>query len=57
MEDDKLKTEIKSLTEEIIKFFPKFFGDFKDYQYGNGTNAEKDIKRIFNKAKRLNTKL
>lgn len=44
---------INNLTDDIIKYFPKFFDDFSDFEYGTGINAGKDFKKIFNKAKKL----
>ena len=41
------------LADLVIKYFPLFFGDFKDWQYGNGKSMERDIKRIYRKAKKL----
>lgn len=41
-----------TLEDDILKVFPKFFGDFKNWEYGNGTDAGKDFKRIYNKAKK-----
>lgn len=45
--------ELKAIVDDILKVFPKFFDDFKNWEYGNGTDAGKDFKRIYNKAKRL----
>jgi hypothetical protein len=46
--------DVEKLTNDIIKYFPKFFYDFTNWEYFNGVDAGKDFKRIFNKAKRLN---
>lgn len=46
--------DVEKLTSDIIKYFPKFFNDFEGWQYGNGSDASKDFKRVFNKAKKLN---
>jgi len=46
--------DVEKLTNDIIKYFPKFFDDFTNFEYGNGVNAGKDFKKIFNKAKKLN---
>ena len=48
-------TDVETLTNDILKYFPKFFDDFENWEYGNGKNAGKDFKKIFNKAKRLNS--
>lgn len=56
--NDYIKSALKDeddLAEDILKVFPKFFGDFKDWQYGNGTDAGKDFERIYNKALRGKT--
>ena len=47
-------SDVEKLTNDIIKYFPKFFDDFKNWEYGTGYDAGKDFKKIFNKAKRLN---
>lgn len=47
-------SDVEKLTKDIIKYFPKFFDDFKNWEYGTGYDAGKDFKKIFNKAKRLN---
>ena len=54
--DNKTEKDIQKLLNEIIKFFPMFFGDFSSWEYGNGTDATKDIKRIYNRALRVNKK-
>jgi hypothetical protein len=46
--------DLEKLTNDILKYFPKFFGDFTNWEYGTGRDAGKDFKKIFNKAKRLN---
>ncbi len=45
--------EIQKLCEDIEKVFPKFFDNFENWEYGNGTNAGKDFKRIFNRSRRI----
>ena len=47
-------TDVNKLTSDIIKYFPKFFDDFTNFEYGTGADAGKDFKKIFNKAKKLN---
>jgi len=47
----------EKLSDDIIKYFPKFFDDFTNFEYGTGRDAGKDFKKIFNKAKRLKTKI
>lgn len=49
-----LIADVKKLTNDILKCFPKFFDDFEGWQYGTGKDASKDFKRIFNKAKKIN---
>lgn len=51
---DSFISDVESLTRDIMKYFPKFFDDFTNFEYGNGVDAGKDFKKIFNKAKRLN---
>jgi len=46
--------DVEKLTNDIIKYFPKFFGDFTNFEYGTGFDAGNDFKKIFNKAKKLN---
>lgn len=46
--------DVQKLTNDIIKYFPKFFDDFKNWEYGTGVDAGEDFKKIFNTAKRLN---
>ena len=47
-------SDVEKLTNAIIKYFPKFFDDFTNFEYGTGVDAGKDFKKIFNKAKKLN---
>ena len=47
-------SDVEKLTNDIIKYFPKFFDDFTNFEYSTGVDAGKDFKKIFNKAKRLN---
>lgn len=47
-------SDVEKLTNDILKYFPKFFDDFKNWEYGTGHDAGKDFKKIFNKAKKLN---
>jgi hypothetical protein len=47
-------SDVEKLTNDIIKYFPKFFDDFTNFEYGTGVDAGKDFKKIFNKAKKLN---
>lgn len=47
-------SDVEKLTNDILKYFPKFFDDFTNFEYGTGVDAGKDFKKIFNKAKRLN---
>lgn len=44
------------LCDQILKVFPKFFDDFLGWKYGNGKDAGKDFKRIYNIAKKIKTK-
>ncbi len=46
-------SDVEKLTNDIIKYFPKFFDDFTNFEYGTGVDAGKDFKKIFNKAKKL----
>lgn len=46
--------DVEKLTNDIIKYFPKFFDNFTNFEYGTGVDAGKDFKKIFNRAKRLN---
>jgi hypothetical protein len=50
-------SDAENLTSDIEKYFPKFFDDFTNFEYGTGVDAGKDFKKIFNKAKRLKTKI
>lgn len=52
---DSFISDVDKLTNDIIKYFPKFFDDFTNFEYGTGVDAGKDFKKIFNKAKKLNT--
>jgi hypothetical protein len=45
--------EINKLVDEIIKYLPKFFDDFKNWEYGTGSNAGRDFKRMYNRAKKI----
>ena len=45
--------QIESLVNDILKYFPKFFDNFKGWEYGNGANAGKDFERIFDKALKI----
>lgn len=47
-------SDVEKLTNDIIKYFPKFFDDFTNWEYETGVDAGNDFKKIFNKAKRLN---
>ena len=49
-----MEEKIKKLTEDIIKYFPRFFDDFNGWQYGDGVNAGKHFKKIYNQAKKIN---
>lgn len=51
---EKMEEKIKKLTEDIIKYFPRFFDDFNGWQYGDGVNAGKHFKKIYNQAKKIN---
>jgi hypothetical protein len=51
--NNEIKDDVKKLTEAIMKYFPKFFDDFDNWQYGTGVDAGKDFKRIYNRAKRI----
>ena len=46
--------DVKKLTIDIIKYFPKFFDNFEGWEYSSGVNAGKDFKKILNKAKKIN---
>jgi len=46
--------DVEKLTNDILKYFPKFFDDFTNFEYGTGVDAGKDFKKIYNKAKKLN---
>ena len=45
------------ITNNIIKYFPRFFGDYKDWCYANGADAGNDFKKIFNRAVKISKKL
>ena len=49
--------EVLKLTDQILKVIPKFFDNFKGWEYANGKDAGKDFKSIYNKAKRINKNL
>ena len=36
-----MNKDINNLTDSILTFFPKMFGDAKGWEYGNGRSAEK----------------
>src|ERR1019366_93019 len=36
-------TDVEKLTNDIIKYFPKFFGDFTNFEYGTGAPAGNDF--------------
>lgn len=45
--------DVENLTSDIIKYFPNFFDDFKNWEFSNGADAGKQFKKIFNKAKKI----
>ena len=45
--------QIEKLVNEILKTFPKFFDNFKGWEYADGSDAGKDFKRIYNRAKKI----
>jgi len=51
---DSFITDVEKLTNDILKYFPKFFDDFTNFEYGTGVDAGNDFKKIYNKAKKLN---
>ena len=52
--DEKLiESDIKKLTSDIIKVFPKYFDNFTGFEYGDGRDAGKDFKKIFDRAKKI----
>lgn len=53
MENREIDTEVEKLLNRIEKYFPKFFNDFKDFEYANGRDAGNDFKKIYNLAKRI----
>lgn len=50
-------SDIDKLTKNIEKYFPKFFDDFTNFEYGTGVDAGKDFKKIFTNAKRVSKHL
>ena len=48
-----MSKDINNLTDSILTFFPKFFGNPQEWEYGNGKSAEKDINRILRLAKKI----
>ena len=54
---DRFISDVEKLTSSILIYFPKFFDDFNNWEYGTGRNAGKDFKRIFDHAKRLKDKI
>ncbi len=48
-----MNKDINNLTNSILTFFPKFFGNPQEWEYGNGKSAEKDINRILRLAKKI----
>lgn len=48
-----MNKDINNLTDNILRFFPKMFGDAKGWEYGDGRSAEKDINRILRLAKKI----
>ena len=50
-------SDANKLSKDIIKYFPKFFDDFTNFEYNTGANAGQDFKRIFNKAKKVHNYL
>ena len=54
IEDLKYKLEALRLSKDIIKVFPKFFGNpIGGYEYHNGQDASKDFERILKRAKKI----
>jgi hypothetical protein len=45
---------IEKLTNDIIRIFPDFFDNFKNWEYETGRDAGKDFKNIFIQAKKIN---
>lgn len=54
MDNNELTNSILKLTDDIIKILPKFFDDFSNWEYADGSNAGNDFKKIYNQAKKIN---
>lgn len=48
-----MNKDINNLTNSILTFFPKFFGNPQEWEYGNGRSAEKDINKIIKLAEKV----
>ena len=48
-----MNKDINNLTDSILAFFPKFFGNPQEWEYGNGKSAEKDINKIIKLAEKV----
>ena len=48
-----MSEDINNLTNSILAFFPKFFGNPQEWEYENGKSAKKDINRILRLAKKI----
>ena len=48
-----MNKDINSLTDNILIFFPKMFGNAEEWEYGDGKSAKKDINRILRLAKKI----
>lgn len=48
-----MNKDINNLTDSILRFFPKMFGDAKGWEYGDGKSAEKDINKIIKLAEKV----
>ena len=48
-----MNKDINNLTNSILEFFPKFFGNPQEWEYGNGKSAEKDINKIIKLAEKV----
>ncbi|NCB44270.1 MAG: hypothetical protein EOM59_16875 [Clostridia bacterium] len=48
-----MNKDINNLTNSILTFFPKMFGDAKEWEYGDGKSAEKDINKIIKLAEKV----
>lgn len=48
-----MNKDINNLTNSILAFFPKFFGNPQEWEYGNGKSAEKDINKIIKLAEKV----